>query len=73
MRFRALCIALVASIPLAACTYDEGPDPSKRFLPAGNGRTAEEHGGGLPRLRLQDENTLSLHEREHCGNRNYYA
>src|SRR6478672_7858247 len=35
MRFRALCIALVASIPLAACTYDEGPDPSKRFLRLG--------------------------------------
>jgi hypothetical protein len=32
MRFLSLSIVIVASIPLAACTYDEGPDPSKYYL-----------------------------------------
>ena len=35
MRFRSLGMLIVASIPLAACTYDEGPDPSSRFLRLG--------------------------------------
>ena len=35
MHFRSLGILIVATLPLAACTYDEGPDPSKRFLALG--------------------------------------
>lgn len=35
MHFRSLGILIVATVPLAACTYDEGPDPSKRFLALG--------------------------------------
>lgn len=29
---RALSIAIIAGIPLSACTYDDGPDPSTHFL-----------------------------------------
>jgi hypothetical protein len=32
MHVRVLSILIIASIPLAACTYDEGPDPSKHYL-----------------------------------------
>jgi hypothetical protein len=35
MHFRSLGILIVATLPLAACTYDEGHDPSKRFLALG--------------------------------------
>ncbi len=32
MHFRSLSVLIVATLPVAACTYDEGPDPSKHFL-----------------------------------------
>ena len=35
MRFCLLSVLIVAGASLAACTYDEGPDPSKRFLRLG--------------------------------------
>ena len=35
MWLRSLSVLIVASLPLAACTYDEGPDPSSRFLRLG--------------------------------------
>jgi hypothetical protein len=35
MHLRVLGVLIVASLPLAACTYDAGPDPSKRFLELG--------------------------------------
>jgi hypothetical protein len=35
MHFRSLSILIIASTPVAACTYDEGPDPSKHFLELG--------------------------------------
>ena len=32
MRFRSLIVLIVASAPLGACTYDDGPDPNWHFL-----------------------------------------
>src|SRR6476661_1439191 len=35
MPYRSLCIVIVASISLGACTYDDGPDTNKRYLQLG--------------------------------------
>src|SRR5215470_10252967 len=35
MRFRSLIIAILATIPIAGCTYDDGPDRNKRYLQLG--------------------------------------
>jgi len=32
MRFRSLAIAILACVSVAACTYDDGPDPNWRFV-----------------------------------------
>ena len=67
MWLRSLSVLIVASLPLAACTYDEGPDPSSRFLRLGMDAPQKNTVVVCSRLRLQDENTLPLHERKHCG------
>ena len=35
MLLRSLSVLIIASASLAACTYDDGPDPSRRFLELG--------------------------------------
>ncbi|HEY6920657.1 MAG TPA: hypothetical protein VI390_03550 [Methyloceanibacter sp.] len=35
MRFRSLIVLIIASTPVAACTYDDGPDTNKRYLQLG--------------------------------------
>jgi hypothetical protein len=35
MRFRSLIVAILATIPIAGCTYDDGPDRTKRYLELG--------------------------------------
>jgi hypothetical protein len=32
MHLRLLSVLIISSVPLARCTYDDGPDPRKQFM-----------------------------------------